>query len=179
MEEKEIWKDIKGYEGMYQVSNMNNVKSLNYNGTGKEKLLKPLNNGHGYLRVNLWKDGKIKQCLVHRLVADAFIQFVPQEGVMYDVDHRNTDRTDNRAINLCWVSRSQNMNNPITNSKLSKPVLGINKINGLILEFPSAHEASRVLRIDQGSITRCCQGKQKAAKGYTFFYANANDADAE
>ena len=176
---REEWRPVVGYEGLYEVSNMGNVKSLNYNGIGKEKLLKPLNNGHGYLRVVLCKDGKIKKCLVHRLVADAFIQFVPQEGVMYDVDHRNTDRTDNRAINLCWVSRSQNMNNPITNSKISKPVLGINKINGLILEFPSAHEASRVLRIDQGSITRCCQGKQMTAKGYTFFYANANDDDTE
>ena len=168
--EKEIWKDIEGYEGLYKISNMGRVKSLNYNKTGKERILKAGKNNIGYLHVQLWKDRKGKRYKIHRLVAQAFIQFVPQEGVMYEVDHRNTDRTDNRAINLYWVSRSQNMNNPITNSKISKPVLGINKINGLILEFPSIMEASRQTGIDPSSIAKCCNGKRKSAGGYHWQY---------
>ena len=166
----EIWKDIEGFEGKYMVSNWGRVKSLNYRRTGKEGILKAV--GNDYLMVNLCKDGKGKSYNIHRLVAQAFIQFVPQKGVIYDVDHRNTDRTDNRAINLCWVSKSQNMNNPITNSKLSKPVLGIHKNNGLILEFPSAREAERQTGIPNGNICSCLKGRQKSAGGYVWYYAD-------
>ena len=187
MEEKEIWKDIEGFEGMYQVSNMGRVKSLErivwnnrgYYRTLHEKIRKPVDNGYGYLQVKLHKDGKRKFYLIHRLVAQAFIQFVPQEGVMYDVDHRSTDRTDNRAINLCWVSRSQNMNNPITNSKLSKPVLGIDKVSGLILEFSSLMEAERTLGINSGNICNCLKGKCKSCGGFYWMYSNNNDGDIE
>ena len=165
--EKEIWKDIEGYEGLYKVSNMGNVKSLKY---GKERILKARDNGYGYLIVTLCKEGKMKHHRVHRLVAQAFIQFVPQEGVMYNVDHRNTDRTDNRAINLCWVSRSQNMNNPITNSKLSKPVIAIDVRTGLILEFASAHEAERETGISNSNIIQCCKGKMNSCGGFYWMY---------
>ena len=175
---REEWRPVVGYEGLYEVSNRGNVKSLNYNHTGQEKILKAGKDKDGYLQVVLYKGGKKKTYKVHRLVAQAFIQFVPQEGVMYEVDHRNTDRTDNRAINLYWVSRSQNMNNPITNSKISKPVLGINKINGLILEFHSIKEASRQTGIDPSSIAKCCNGKRKIAGGFYWMFANDND-DAE
>lgn len=70
----EIWKDIDGYEGLYQISNEGNVKSLNYSHTGKERLLKPASNRGGYLHVQLCKDGKVKHHTVHRLVAQAFIE---------------------------------------------------------------------------------------------------------
>ena len=66
---KEIWRDIKGYEGKYQVSNTGKVKSLNYKRTGKERIMKGNDNGHGYLRVSLTKDGKEKKCRVNRLIA--------------------------------------------------------------------------------------------------------------
>ncbi len=184
---REEWRPVKDYEGLYEVSNMGNVKSLG-NGksrnsnNNKERILKPSGNGIGYLRVQLWKDGKKKQCLVHRLVATAFCE--NQMGYT-EVNHLDEDKTNNCADNLEWCSRSYNnsYNDKAKKAgkkvaeKLSKPVLAIHKINGLILEFPSAHEASRVLRIDQGSITRCCQGKQMTAKGYTFFYANTDDAE--
>ena len=180
MEEKEIWKDIEGFEGYYMVSNLGNVKSLGNGNSNnsKERILKPWKDSNGYHQVKLYKDGKRKIYAVHRLVAQAFIQFVPQEGVMYDIDHRNTDRTDNRAINLCWVTRSQNLFNPITNSKLSKPVLGISKINGLILEFPSTMEASRQTGIAYQNICACCNGKRNSAGEFYWMYKNNND-DAE
>ena len=64
----EIWKDIEGYEGKYQVSNLGNVKSLNYNHTGKEKILRLLPNKNNYLCIYLYKDGKRKKYLVQKMI---------------------------------------------------------------------------------------------------------------
>ena len=185
MEEKEIWKDIKGYEGYYQVSNMGNVKSLNYRRTGKERIMKPGDNGKGYLRVGLSKDGKRKSCKVHRLVAEAFIQFVPEANTSYEVDHKNTDRTDNRVSNLCYVTSSQNKLNPktrernINNPNKSKPVIGIDKITGLIVEFPSTKEAERQLGISQNNICDCLKGRQKSAGGFYWYYSDVDNDTTE
>ena len=161
----EEWRDIKGYEGKYMVSNLGRVKSLNYRRTGKEKIMEGVDNGKGYLYVALWKDGKYKSCRINRLVAQAFLEN-PQN--LPEVNHKNEDKTDNRVENLEWCSRQYN----IEYSK-AKAVIGINKVSGLILEFPSASEASRQMGISQGSITMCCQGKgYKSAGGYVWFYAD-------
>ena len=163
----EIWKDIEGYEGLYQVSNMGNVKSLNYNHTGKEKILKGIDTGIGYLQLHLCKDGKRKNYFVHQLVATAFCE--NQEGYT-EVNHINEDKSDNRADNLEWCSRQYN----VEYSK-AKATVGINKVSGLILEFPSAREASRILGIDPSSITKCCKGKRKSIGGYYWHYVE-NDS---
>lgn len=110
----EIWKDIKGYEGKYQVSNMGNVKSLNYRRTGKEKILKLHKNNSGYFMVGLYKDDKYKSFLVHRLVAQAFISNLENKE---QIDHINTIKTDNRVENLRWATQKENMNNPLTKEK--------------------------------------------------------------
>ena len=181
MEEKEIWKDIEGFEGKYQVSNMGRVKSLNYKNTGKEGIMKPVDKGRGYLYVHLSKDGNKKNCRINRLVAEAFIQFVPEANISYDVDHRNTVRTDNRVSNLCYVTRSQNNNNPktrerkINNPKLSKPIIGVDKITGLIVEFLSVKEAERCTGIDKSSIIKCCKGKAKSAGNFYWYYADTTE----
>ena len=70
----EIWKDITGYEGLYQVSNLGRVKSLSYRGSRREKMLKPLKNREGYLFVILYKNSEVKHFTIHRLVANAFIK---------------------------------------------------------------------------------------------------------
>jgi hypothetical protein len=111
----EIWKDIKGYEGLYQISNLGNVKALektrNWNARGKqlqsilkEKILIPFNN-YGYNYVILWKDNKIKNCRVHRLVAQAFIEN-PQSKL--EVNHINGIKDDNSIKNLEWVTSEEN-----------------------------------------------------------------------
>lgn len=196
MEEKEIWKDIAGYEGYYMVSNMGNVKSLErtvwnsrgYYRTVHERILKPRKNNKGYLCVILYKDGKAKFYTVHQLVGNAFLS--NPQGYK-ELNHRDEDKTNNNADNLEWCSRSYNCSYNDKAKKAgkklaeklrndpnrSKPVLAIHKINGLILEFPSVHEASRQTGINQSNITRCCQGKQMTAKGYTFFYANADTTE--
>ena len=167
MEEKEIWKDIEGFEGMYQVSNMGNVKSLNYNHTGKEKILKGRDTGIGYLQLHLYKDGKRKNYFVHQLVATAFCE---NQEEYTEVNHINEDKSDNRADNLEWCSRQYN----VEYSK-AKAIIGINKISRLILEFPSLMEAERMTGIPHQNICACLKGKRNSAGNYYWMYANNND----
>lgn len=111
MEIKEIWKDIEGYENLYQVSNLGRVKSLNYKRTGKEKILKQSKDSKGYFVLNLRINGVTKLFKVHYLVAKTFI---PNPENKLEVDHINTIRTDNRVENLKWVTRKENCNNELT-----------------------------------------------------------------
>ena len=104
----EIWKDICGYEGKYQVSNLGRVKSL-YDGHGnyRELIMKGRNEGHGYLKVDLSKNGKYKGIRIHRLVAMAFI---PNPNHYEQVDHLDGNKTNNNVANLEWVSPKENTN---------------------------------------------------------------------
>ena len=101
----EIWKDIEGYEGIYQVSNLGCVKALNYKRTGKEKILKQRNK-RGYCCVGLYKDGKQKWCLVHRLVAFAFVDGYT-EGLV--VNHKDENKQNNAWTNLEWCTQQENV----------------------------------------------------------------------
>ena len=103
---KEIFKDIKEYEGSYQISNFGNVKSLNYNRSGKERLLKPkLRNN--YLAVDLSKNGKNKTYTVHQLVSMAFLDHIPS-GMKIVVDHIDNNQLNNRLDNLQLISNREN-----------------------------------------------------------------------
>ena len=108
---KEIWRDIKGYEGLYQISNLGNVKSLNYNKTGQERLMVPQVGHDGYRRVALFnkqKGIKNKKYFVHRLVVWAFPEICGEwfEGAV--VNHKNEITSDNRAENLEVCDQSYN-----------------------------------------------------------------------
>ena len=189
----EIWKDIEGYEGLYQVSNLGRVKSLGNGNSNasKEKILKPGKNRENYLLVVLNKNGERRTCSVHRLVANAFI---PNPNNKPCVDHVNTIRVDNRVDNIRWCTYKENSNNELTrkhNSELKKgekhPMYGkhrseetrqkISESKGkkiICVEtgevFSSTYEVERQLGINQTNISRCCRGKQKIAKGLTFRY---------
>ena len=119
----EIWKDIKKFEGIYQVSNLGNIKSLNNNKTKKEKILKLNKDKKGYLYVDLYKNNKSKRFVVHRLVAEAFI---PNPENKPCIDHINTIRDDNRVENLRWVTYKENCNNPLTRKHNSEVRSGKN-----------------------------------------------------
>ena len=121
----EEWRDIKGFEGFYQVSNEGRVKSLdryvdNFWGTKqfvRERILKGTTDKDGYLMVYLCKDGKSKNRKVHRLVAEAFI---PNTENGTSIDHINTLKDDNRVENLRWCTPKENSNNPLTRKKMSE-----------------------------------------------------------
>ena len=191
--EEEIWKPIKDYEGLYEVSNLGRVKSLNYNRTGEERILKPYKNKRNYLKVNLSKNGKCKQFLVHRLVAETFI---PNPDNKPEVDHIipvSMGGTD-EASNLRWVSSKENSNNELTKEhyseakkgkilseetkkKMSEAHKGKNntkakKVYCIELDkvFNSIKEASEELNFNSCNICLCCKGKQKTCGGYHFKY---------
>lgn len=112
VETNEIWKDILGYEEIYQVSNLGQVKSKDRNikrVTGqierkKGRILKPIKLGR-YLGVQLCKNTKMKSCYIHRLVAEAFIENTENKG---QVNHIDGDKENNKRDNLEWVTQSEN-----------------------------------------------------------------------
>ena len=175
----EEWRDIKGFEGLYQVSNKGNVKSLErkvwdsrgYYRTVTEKILKANKKGRGYLYVTLSKDGIDDDYYVHQLVACAFI---PNPQGLPEVNHLSEDKENNCVENLEWVSHEYNANYGTRNKRIaeknSKPIYGINKVSGLIVEFPSIMEAEKVLGIAQQNICACCKGKLKSCGGYYWMY---------
>ena len=172
---KEYWKDIKGFEGLYKVSTWGRVKSLKYN---REKILKPSKDKDGYLHVVLYKNGKIKGYKIHRLVIETFMGKTLDKDY-YFVNHIDEDKTNNKLENLQYCTHKYNINYGTHNERMgkahSKSVIGINKINGYITEFSSLSEAERFTGINQGNITKCCQGKLKSAGNYRWFYANSEE----
>ena len=174
---EEEWRDIAGYEGLYMVSNLGRVKSLNYNRTGQEGILKAFKDSAGYLQVNLFKDGSKKFYLIHRLVAIAFITNIDN---LSEVNHIDENKENNCANNLEWCNREYNINygarnkkaseSNKNNQKVSKPIMAIHKINGLILTFSSASEASRQVGIPVSNISACCNGRLKSAGKYIWRY---------
>lgn len=109
---QEIWKDIAGYEGSYQVSNLGRIKSLVRKNVTKEKILNGGNNGDGYIKVSL----NNKLHYVHRLVADAFIPKI--EGRNF-VNHKDENKSNNNVNNLEWCTNKENINHSV--DKLHHP----------------------------------------------------------
>lgn len=164
----EIWKDIEGYEGLYQVSSEGRVKSLKF---GKEKILKNIKDSKGYLKVQLHKEGR-KTFKVHRLVATAFI---PNSNNLPEVNHKNENPTDNRVDNLEWCNRTYNINYGTRNNKTSKalsiPILQFTKNGKFIRKWDSMIEVEKDLGFYHGHISKCCKCKYKTAYGFAWMYA--------
>lgn len=101
----ELWKDIEGYEGLYQVSNLGRVKSLK-----KGKILKQHDNGKGYMQVGLWKNNKGKCYYVHRLVSEAFVDNPENKP---QINHKDKNKTNNCVYNLEWVTCKENQHHKV------------------------------------------------------------------
>ncbi|MBP3619849.1 MAG: HNH endonuclease [Clostridia bacterium] len=119
--EKEIWKEIRNYEGLYMISSYGKVKSLGNNKTKKEKILKPQKNKNGYLKVCLYSNGKMKQLYVHRLVAEAFI---PNPNNLTQLNHKSEIKTQNNVDNLEWCTYEYNNNYGTRNKRMSQSLKG-------------------------------------------------------
>ena len=105
-----IWKKISGYENLYEVNNLGEVKSLRSN-----KILKTCNVGPGYPAVSLCKDGTQKTAQIHRLVMEAFC---PTDNPKLNVNHKDLNKENNRLDNLEWVTREENMRHASRNGRI-------------------------------------------------------------
>ena len=169
---KEIWKDITGYEGLYQVSDQGRVKSLKRKGRRKERILKPFYSGGGYLFVCLSDGtGGQKWYYIHRLVGETFL---PKREGKDDINHKDEDKTNNNTWNLEWVSRKENCNFGTRNERIAKAngklVAQYTKDGTFIKVWPSAAEAKRQLGFYKSGITQVANGKRKTANGYVWKY---------
>jgi hypothetical protein len=127
---KEEWRFVPGYEGLYMISNCGRVKSMNYNHTGKEKLMSITKDTRGYLQVGLSKDNKKKSFKVHILVWDAFGDS-PRNGRILQVDHINNDKTDNRIENLQLLSSRENCSKRSLQKQKTSKYTGVSWDNSL------------------------------------------------
>lgn len=169
---KEIWKPIEGYPD-YEVSNLGRIKSLNYNRTGKEKIMKLQSGKNGYQIIHLCKNGIHYNFKIHRLVALAFL---PNPNNLPCINHINENKTDNRVENLEWCTHKYNMNFGTIlqrkSIKQSKPILQLNNYGELVKKWNGAREVQRKTIFNQGNISRCCKGNSKTAYGYKWGYAD-------
>ena len=176
----EVWKDIKGYEGLYQVSNMGRVKSLgrmaaSKNGSKqyrKERILNPRVTNSGYLLVSLYNGSdNVKQFYVHRLVCEAFHENPKNKPC---VNHLDENKENNVASNLEWCTIAENNNHGTRKARmaksLSKTVAQYTKEGELIKVWQSTMEVQRQLGFDQGTISKATRGKLKTAYGYLWKY---------
>lgn len=166
------WCDVVGYEGLYCVSSDGRVASLNYNHTGKEKLLKPNKHKFGYSQFRFNVGDCPKVFSAHRLVAEAFI---PNPDNKPEVDHINAIPTDNNVENLRWVTHKENMNNPLSKINHSKgaklkPVIQISLNGDFVKEYESISKASEFTGYIASAISYCCKGKRKTANGFRWLY---------
>ena len=180
----EIWKDIEGYEGLYQVSNLGRVRSLGrtiqrrtrwgtmapYRVEGR--MLKILSASYNACYVHLFDmNGKSTNHTVHRLVAKAFI---PNPNNLSDVNHKDENRTNNNVENLEWMSHVDNCNygtrNERLSEKLGKPVEQLTLDGHHFAFYQSASDASRQTGIGRKNINECLYLRSKSAGGYRWKY---------
>lgn len=165
--QQEVWKEVFGYEGRYEVSNRGRV----YSHFLKRELTQ-YDRGNGYLSVMLSKKGKSKNYTVHSLVAEAFLG-KPQKGL--EIDHIDGNKTNNNVLNLRYITHSDNMNNPVSIAKRYEAIKakqGVSVIaymNGIkVGEYICLMDAAKALKVECTNISRILRGKLKTTGGYTF-----------
>ena len=176
----EEWRDVVGYEGLYQVSDQGRVKSLartcntkgGSNRTVKERILKPCDNGRGYLYISLSDGtGEHKRHYIHRLVGETF---VPNPLEKEDVNHKDENPSNNHASNLEWLTHKENLNYGMRNERVakanSKPVAQYTKDCAFIKVWASAAEVKRQLGFNHSNIIQVAKGNRKTAGGFIWKY---------
>lgn len=169
---EEIWKDIRGLENKYQVSNLGRIKSLKRKGCKNDRILINREDGRGYYQVSLFDgNGNSIKRKVHRIVADAFVAGKFEKAV---VNHINEIKTDNNARNLEWITQKENVRHGtgIARSAFShgKSVAQFG-IDGVLKRiYPSVVEAEALSGINKSNIYDCVHNRVKTAGGYIWKY---------
>lgn len=161
----EEYREIKDYEGLYEISNLGNVRSLQF---GKTRLLKQHKQANGYMKVVLCVARQPKNFLVHRLVAQAFLDNPENKP---GVNHIDGNKQNNHAANLEWALSSENTQHGLRTGLIAdnrKPIVSINLANDKEIKFPSIQDAARTLNLKQDSVSRVANGIRKSTGGYIF-----------
>jgi len=174
-EEREIWKDVAGFEGAFQVSSFGRVRSLprvDALGHRRKGILRKQGNVHdGYLQVALEHNGKKAVYWVHRLVAAAFI---PNPNGYPTVNHKDENPSNNRANNLEWCTmlynNTYNGRNKRVAKALERPIYVVTS-SGHRYFFDSTKKAVELLELKNGAVSRCLHGKLKHHRGFSFMWA--------
>lgn len=164
----EVWKQVRGYEGLYEVSNMGNVKSLTHtdrlNRVHNGRVLKPQLHNKGYLQLMLCKDGEKKRKYIHRLVAEAFVEN-PNPQKYTEINHIDENKQNNIAENIEWCYHKYNMRHGTLHKrkadKCVKPVIARNVFTGETVEYRSQTDAAKELGIPQSAISTALRKKRK------------------
>jgi len=169
----EIWKDIRGFKGLYQISNSGKVKSLkrrvklrNTTRNVPEKILKYGINKDKYLTVSLYKKNKRKMCRINRLVA---LHFIPNPNNLPEVNHEDSNKLNNWDWNLKWMTSSQNQIHAYQNNKggpKTIPIIKYTLTGKKLEEYPSTNKAATINNISQGNIWLCINNKRKSIGGF-------------
>lgn len=157
----EVWKDVVGYDGLYQVSNMGRVKNIETQQVLKHFIC------NGYPRVGLSKENKHKNFYVHRLMAQAFLK---NPNSHPQINHKDEVKTNNYIDNIEWCSQKYNLNYGTARQRMvyarSKPIIQKNKQGEIIKAYPSASQAQRETGISDRNICGCLNGNRKLAGGF-------------
>jgi len=194
----EVWKDVEGYEGLYQISNLGQVKSLDKQISSPnggilfypERIMAQRKGNSGYFQVILRKDGTRKNCTVHRLVALAFI---PKNSENLVVNHKDENKENNCANNLEWITQGENLEyNGLRKKNIARtdyiartnktdyasmgekrkiPINQFDRLGNFLRSWNSAKDAAAKLGKSRGTITNCCKGNLNSAYGYVWRYA--------
>lgn len=174
---EEIWKDIPNFIGLYQTSTFGRIRSLNYNHTGKTKILKPIKASNGYFSVVLYKNGICCQKRINRLVWEAFNGEIP-EGM--EINHIDENPLNNRLDNLNLMTRKENNNYGTINQRRSDKLKNRCDISKNVrqMTYPDRifvkiwHSTAECGRngFNQSHVSACCRGERKQHKGFIFEY---------
>ena len=152
-------KDIKGYEGIYGITSCGKVWSYK-----RKKFLVPDISNSGYLKVDLWKNGKGKNHYIHRLVAEAYI---PNPDNLPQINHKDENKTNNCLQNLEWCDGKYNSNYGTINDRRKKPILQFTLDGKFVREWPSATDVGIEVR---SNIYTCLKGRAKSSYGFIWKY---------
>lgn len=172
--DNEIWKDIKNYEGMYQISNYGRVKSFRVDKTGR---LMSIHNVKGYCSIGFTVNKIKKDFYIHRLVLETF---QPIDNMnLFDVNHKDEDKTNNKLDNLEWLSHKDNINYGNRNEIAAKKMSGKNNSKSKKIRcietgivYDAMREAERILNIPSTHICQACKHPKRTAGGFHWEYVN-------